>query len=1087
MKPLLNIRAKRDDNLMMQTLFIRRFKLPAVVLFALFFGIAHADLSADRCRPNALRTTAEVSHDQGIEERALRDKMADVIAAGLDYKQKGGSFNLRTYVEGLPIAVRRTFVYDFLQKQGSSAEAVSNIIARLDPVFGVREAVVAFLAQSPLLTEAKIAFAPEQIQRMFSGPRFMAFFPWFKGDAINLTVYPGEKLLLTVKTSPWISVEHGLDPRFLADGYMSRRFYDVILPRPVIRATVGYDPLVLPRMLVDEANADFHLDGMAQIDQVHGLTVQGTYEAGGNSLYVDFTARRGVADIENDIPKIRSALRKNMDTGYLSTLPEVESRLFAYSWAVNSSSNLIGSLRQTALRIAELEPDFTKLRIEIHSFPTRRLYDDVVKYREAYRLRPSPNPKTLAYLDQCVAELEGVLGFGANAKTLAAVVKGFKLPATVQTAVQALVKDFEKSDLATRLEKIENIRRGLRDLRQSKDVADRISNYDYYLIDREFAGVAMTAAKTAIENLPTGLSAQVNAALELGRQIIRQVTADEFLSITQREAYLRQLKIISSATGIGADRQLELISDLLGNTVDQVYYGLKRTYGEMDERILRLAAQPGKPIPVRFIDGTLRSNNVFMLSQLVDSIEESLMKAKNISHQIAGHSSKLPIRVFNPGEATGILRINKDAMELSVDEIGVFSEMPTESAALGGIVTIGTGAKLSHLQLLAKALKVPNIKGSPELLEQLKAFDGKMVHLSATKEGRVSINVVEAGKGSIASQTHGIAITIPVPNHIIDKPITFDNAAKYLKDNIAGPKGLTLTELRTDASLVGHVKDGFILPFGFFNRYLVATGIDSLVYDLGESELANSYVVAKVCQQIRKRILDTPIPKDMLAEVMQELRELKARTGHEAGYFFRSDTNIEDLPGFNGAGLNESVPNVAMEEADVVKAIQKVWASAFKEKSISWRGRALGATTVPIAEPSIVVLPTIFANSSGVIISRGTSHWLPGKGLISANWGIGSVVEAGAPVEEITLESDRAIRSSFTSSNVKPTAKMKGGIKFVPAEPGMPVLTDGQIAQLNQFAQKIEIKLGAQPHGYDIEWVIDTDGKLEIVQARPNM
>ena len=130
-------------------------------------------------------------------------------------------------------------------------------------------------------------------------------------------------------------------------------------------------------------------------------------------------------------------------------------------------------------------------------------------------------------------------------------------------------------------------------------------------------------------------------------------------------------------------------------------------------------------------------------------------------------------------------------------------------------------------------------------------------------------------------------------------------------------------------------------------------------------------------------------------------------------------------------------------------------------------------------------MPTLNALSSGVILSKGTADNLPGRGVISANWGIGSVVEAGAPVEELTLESGQAIRFAFTSANVKPTMSPGGGLVMKPIVPGLPVLTNAQITELNRKAQIVEQLYGAQPKGYDIEWVVLPSGRVMIVQARP--
>ena len=180
------------------------------------------------------------------------------------------------------------------------------------------------------------------------------------------------------------------------------------------------------------------------------------------------------------------------------------------------------------------------------------------------------------------------------------------------------------------------------------------------------------------------------------------------------------------------------------------------------------------------------------------------------------------------------------------------------------------------------------------------------------------------------------------------------------------------------------------------------------------------------------------------------------------------------------------MPNVLIEREAIDQAIRRVWESPFSEKSIDWRNLALKKETVTIAEPSVVVMPTVEAASSGVILSKGTDDFVTGKGKISANWGIGSVVESGRPVEEITLET-KPIYQSFTVSDTKPVARERGGLEHQPTTPGLPVLNEEQIEELNRAATQVEKALGPKPFGYDIEWAFDTEGKLIILQARPNM
>ena len=58
------------------------------------------------------------------------------------------------------------------------------------------------------------------------------------------------------------------------------------------------------------------------------------------------------------------------------------------------------------------------------------------------------------------------------------------------------------------------------------------------------------------------------------------------------------------------------------------------------------------------------------------------------------------------------------------------------------------------------------------------------------------------------------------------------------------------------------------------------------------------------------------------------------------GVFVRSDTNVEDLPGFTGAGLNRTVANLVDREK-VFVAIPLVWSSPYTERAMAWRSGIL--------------------------------------------------------------------------------------------------------------------------------------------------
>ena len=60
----------------------------------------------------------------------------------------------------------------------------------------------------------------------------------------------------------------------------------------------------------------------------------------------------------------------------------------------------------------------------------------------------------------------------------------------------------------------------------------------------------------------------------------------------------------------------------------------------------------------------------------------------------------------------------------------------------------------------------------------------------------------------------------------------------------------------------------------------------------------------------------------------------------ELPVFLRSDTNMEDLKDFTGAGLNKTIFNVRAEQK-IWQGIREVWISPYTERSFKWRQRYL--------------------------------------------------------------------------------------------------------------------------------------------------
>jgi phosphoenolpyruvate synthase/pyruvate phosphate dikinase len=202
-----------------------------------------------------------------------------------------------------------------------------------------------------------------------------------------------------------------------------------------------------------------------------------------------------------------------------------------------------------------------------------------------------------------------------------------------------------------------------------------------------------------------------------------------------------------------------------------------------------------------------------------------------------------------------------------------------------------------------------------------------------------------------------------------------------------------------------------------------------------------------------RRWLDTADPGP---EFRNRLRKTLAETfGPDGsfGVFVRSDTNVEDLPGFTGAGLNKTVPHVVGFE-NIFKAIREVWASPFSERAYRWRQSFM--ETPEHVYASVLLMMSVPAEKSGVMVTAdvdsGASDWLS----IAVNEGVGGAV-SGQTAEELRyhLTSGRLRLLAHATEPRKRVLLATGGIAHVAASGSEAVLSPQEIDQLVAFARSV--------------------------------
>jgi pyruvate, water dikinase len=184
------------------------------------------------------------------------------------------------------------------------------------------------------------------------------------------------------------------------------------------------------------------------------------------------------------------------------------------------------------------------------------------------------------------------------------------------------------------------------------------------------------------------------------------------------------------------------------------------------------------------------------------------------------------------------------------------------------------------------------------------------------------------------------------------------------------------------------------------------------------------------------------------------------------------------------AGQFASFLNVSTE--DLPRIYQKVVASRFNDRAINYR--LSGGLTEVETPMAVLFLPLVQARSAGVLYTQDPGE--PGREeiLISATRGLaGDLVGGRAPADFFRL-ARRDFKIEETRVALKPDHLVPGAPGELNHQPipadlqTAPALSEEEQKALAELALKIEKQFSAPQ---DMEWVIDLEGKVWILQARP--
>jgi hypothetical protein len=443
-------------------------------------------------------------------------------------------------------------------------------------------------------------------------------------------------------------------------------------------------------------------------------------------------------------------------------------------------------------------------------------------------------------------------------------------------------------------------------------------------------------------------------------------------------------------------------------------------------------------------------------------------------------------QAFNNGKTVGRLHVVPvgtayESLNYDRHDIVLLQESYPDITPVAGILATQFSTPLSHVNLRAGAWGIPNA-GDKKARDKYGKLDGKVVYYEVGDTKMVLREATPAEvkemETKIAEQKH---VDLP-PANLENRNLAMLTRMRAKDVTSYGTKASNLGEIVT-ANLSGvRVPPGFGIPFAYYVDHMKRNGLDAKVEALlGDPKLADPAWRKTALEGLRKAILDAPIDPATLDLIYKRVR---LKLGGK-GVFVRSSTNSEDLPGFNGAGLYDTVPNV-LGEKQLGEAIKTVWASLWNLRAFDERS-AFGIDHRQVY-PGILVQVGVNATAAGVLVTKNLWDTSDDHGFtINAKFGLGMRVVEGQKVpEQIIFDptNDGTKIISRTDDPVMLRFDEHGGIKELPVPPGEGViLTEERAKRLCTMVQEF---MPVFTHGYplDVEWVLEGED-VWIVQARP--
>ena len=286
------------------------------------------------------------------------------------------------------------------------------------------------------------------------------------------------------------------------------------------------------------------------------------------------------------------------------------------------------------------------------------------------------------------------------------------------------------------------------------------------------------------------------------------------------------------------------------------------------------------------------------------------------------------------------------------------------------------------------------------------------------------------------------------------------------------------------------VPEGFIITTKAYSLFLKQNNLNELIQNsLDKINYANYEMIDNYAKVIQDAIKESPLSQEIIEEIKVEYNKLLT-----SNVVVRSSASAEDLLTASYAGQYDTFLNLKTLN-QILQNIKNCYASVWTNRAITYRNE----NHIPHrnVELAVIIQQMVPAKCAGVLFTINPVSLKKNEIVIESNFGLGeSVLSGHASPDQFTVQREslhgketfKILDKQIGKKNIAiypKSLEYENGVEIIELSEQKNMqssLSNQQIIQLSQIGSRIAKSF---KHPQDIEWAIDQNNEIFLLQSRP--